>query len=277
MARYKVNLLGLPKDETILKCFVAPKGYMLGQLDFSSLEPTTLAHFSQDETLQAIYGKAASPYHDIYFAAGMEIPKLGDTIKKYYDLSNPNPDKMKELKTLLKSERSSLLKPSYLGFTYGLGKETLSENLQIPVNEAAIILGAYKKQFKGIRAFANKLKKEWYNNNGYFINGRGRPIAVDHGKLKDLVNRHTQSTGHDILQRFLYHFDTYRTENKVPIIPYIPDIHDETVWAVPLNRERYFAECADYAFKTLNEELNWSTVIKTDGYTFGESLAIRLD
>ena len=83
MSRYAVNLLALPKDNRIMKCFVAPKGCVLGQFDLAAVEPHVLTYFSKDPTLQKIYGKGAWPHHDIYFIAGMKVPGLITNVTKF--------------------------------------------------------------------------------------------------------------------------------------------------------------------------------------------------
>ncbi len=278
MSKYAVNLLALPKDPAIMKCFIAPEGCVLGQMDISSLEPHVLTYMSKDPTLQQIYGKDAWPHHDIYFVAGMLIPKIGERIREHYTLENPTLEGVTTLKQEMGEIRKRLLKPCYLGWSYGLGKHTLATSANITVKEAQKILTGLDNQFKGKRWLQDHLTKQWTKNGGYVINGRGLPICVDYGKIRDIVNRVIQSTGHDIFVRIMYHFNVYRREHNFRIRPYIPDYHDETIWAVEEGYEDQFRECVEQAFTRINEELNWDGVMfKHGGINFGTTLEVRCE
>jgi DNA polymerase I-like protein with 3'-5' exonuclease and polymerase domains len=279
MASTKFNLLASPKDKDFMRCFIPRPGYKLIQADINALEPHVLAHASQDANFMKVYGPDAKPGHDIYLLAGMRIPGIGDKIRPHYDVDNPDPAKISALKTELKSIRSNLIKPAYLGWMYGLGAGTMSVNLGLSYGQAKNILKGLEAQFIGKVKMQHRLEQEWAVNGGYIINGRGRPICVDKAFKKDLVNRYVQSTGVDLLNRILYHMNCYREDHKIDVIPYIPNFHDESVWQVadnPIDRTKA-RDMFKYGISKLNEELQWSVVFKWGSVNVGGDLSIRCE
>lgn len=278
VSKYRCNLLALPKEPAIMKCFVAPEGCVLGQFDLRSAEPTVLTHLSKDPTLQKIYGKGAWPHHDIYFIAGMKMPGMGDKILKHYDLDNPTKEGIDFLKDTMGEERKKVLKPCYLGWGYGLGKYTLATSADITVSEADQLLKGLDKQFPGKQRLHDQLISMWFKNGGYIINGRGMPVCVDRSKKKDIVNRLIQSTAHDILVRMLWHFNQFRKQHNLKMRPYIPDYHDETIWAIVKGYEDHFTKATNYCFDRINDELGWDGVeIRHGGINFGNTMEIRCE
>jgi DNA polymerase-1 len=273
----RLNLLALPKNAEFMRCFKAPPGQLLMQRDAAAIEPRVLAHFSQDRTLMKVYGPNAWPSHDIYLLAGQEFPGLGPKIRALYDINNPTIEGVKKAKHQFAEERRKLCKPSYLGFLYGIGAETLSVNLEIPLYQAQQILRALDKQFPGKQTLQKRLEIEWAKRGGYIVNGRGRPLPVDFGKKRDLVNRMVQSTAHDCLVRLLYHMNCYRKQHKIAMRPYCPDWHDESIWAVYPDELVRAQECFDYGFDRLNDELNWTVIIKHGGTNYGPDLRVRCE
>ncbi len=274
----KLNLLALPKNPEFMRCFVAPPGTVLMQCDVAALEPHVFAFLSKDPTLNLVYGKDAWPHHDIYFIAGMQIPEIGDQIREYYSLQNPTIEGIKHLKATMGDVRKKKLKPAFLGWMYGLGAKTMSVDLEISEYEAQTILNGIDKQFPGKAWLQQHLLEQWAERGGYVINGRGMPICVDFGKRKDINNRVIQSTGVQILRRILYHINQYRKEHQVRMRPYIPNWHDEAIFAVKLGHEESAKMAINYGFDKINEELNWDGIeIKHGGIEIGENMSIRCE
>ena len=276
---YTLNLLAAPKKVEFMQCFVPKKGYKIIQADISALEPHILAHASQDKNFMRVYGPNAKPGHDIYLLAGLQIPGIGDKIRPYYDVDNPDPEKIAQAKKDLKSLRSGILKSAYLGWMYGLGPGTLSTNMRIDYMEAVSILKGLEKQFIGKLRFHEKLEAEWARNGGFIVNGRGRPVCVDFGAKKDLVNRFVQSTGVDLLNRIILHMNDYRLSNDINVIPYLVNLHDESIWQVKDDPEQIAKATAmfKYGMDKLNEELKWSVVFKFGGINIGNDLSVRCE
>lgn len=276
---YTLNLLAAPKNKQFMECFIAKPGYKLIQADINALEPHILAHASQDKNFMRVYGPNAKPGHDIYLMAGLQIPGIGDKIKPYYDIDNPDPEKIAQAKKDLKTLRSGILKSAYLGWMYGLGPGTLSTNMRIDYMEAVSILKGLERQFIGKLRFHEKLEVEWARNGGFIVNGRGRPVCVDFGAKKDLVNRFVQSTGVDFLHRILLHMNDYRLQNQIDAAPYVASFHDETIWEVRDDPEQISLakKMFEYGIDQLNKELNWSVIFKFGGINLGDNLSVRCE
>ena len=276
---YTLNLLAAPKIPSFMECFIAKPGYKLIQADINALEPHILAHASQDVNYMRVYGPNAKPGHDIYLLAGLQIPGIRDKILPYYDIDNPDPERIAQAKKDLKVLRSDVLKKAFLGFQYGIGPGTLATNMRIDYMEAVSILKGLERQFIGKLRFHEKLEAEWARNGGFIVNGRGRPVCVDFGAKKDLVNRFVQSTGVDLLNRILLHMNDYRLQNSIDVGSWIPNFHDETVWQVKDDPEQIAkaTEMFKYGMQKLNEELKWSVVFKWGGVATGSDLSVRCE
>lgn len=277
MSKYSVNLLALPKAKKFMRVFKAPPGFSLVQADITALEPHVLTYFSKDPTLYKIYGEGASPYHDVYFAAGMRIPGLGDRIREHYDLEAPTAEGKKYLKATLGEERSKKLKPSYLGWIYGIGPHTLATNLDLTVSEARVIIEGMNRQFPGRDNLHRRLITQWKRTGGWITSARGTPICVDFKKTKDLVNRLVQKSGHEILQRMMWHISQYRKQHSCRFRAYIPDWHDEGIYAVPKGYEDEVIDALSYGQDRINDELGWDVTIKFGGFQVGGDLSIRCE
>ena len=278
----RLNIQQLPKDKNFLKCFTAAKGHKLVYSDINSLEPHVLAHFSKDPGLMALYGPNAKP-NDVYLYVGSKINAWKDNILEHYDPENPTPEGIAAAKKHAKAERTAV-KPAYLGWMYGLGAGTMSQNTEIPVDECKLILADIDKAFPGVVDFNERLKEEWEDNGGWikqewvidpntgrnipkFIdgrpgwiyNGRGRPLGVAPDKVKDLGNRFVQSTGHDVLMQMLVFINEMRVDT---MRPYNVDVHDATIWQVREDKVDEAIKVFNDAYTRLNEALQWDVKIK---------------
>lgn len=282
----KLNLLALPKQRDFMACFVAPPGHVLVQGDVKALEPHVLTHFSQDPVLMSVYGKQAWQGHDIYLIAGMKVPGYKELILPNYTLQDFTTEGVKAARSAVNAAAASgqivgegrgTLKDSYLGWIYGLGAPTLSNKLEISLAEARTILLGMDRQFAGKTMLHDRLTREWAKNGGYIIGGRGRPICCDFGSKKDLVNRLVQTTGHDVLTRINWHINQERKRLKVEMRPYIPDFHDEGIWAAREHEVERAKEVINYGFDRVNDELNWTVTIRHGGLNHGPDLTLRVD
>lgn len=270
------NLLALPKRKELWECFVAPEGYEVAQFDINALEPHVLTYMTQDKNLMKIYGNDSKP-HCVYLFCAAHFPSMKDKVLEHYSLDdNISEEHLDNVKKILKNERKEAKAP-YLGWCYGLGANTLAFNKQISFFEAKSILSAIDRAFPGKMKLHNYLVGKWKENNGYVINGRGRPICVPADKLKDIINRVVQSTGVDILNRILFHLWNYIEEHNLPVIPYIPNIHDESVNIVKLGNREAYVDAVSYAFDKINAELGWNVTIKHGGVSFGPDISIRCE
>jgi len=279
MARERrTNLLALPKRPDLWQCFVSPDpDYVIAHWDFASLEPTVLAYMSQDEGMLKIYGDGGQ-IHDVYLYAAAFFPDMRERVLALYDIDKgfKNDEALDHAKIILKKDRK-YTKPVYLGWTYGLGYKRLSFDKQIPLVQAKESLNAIDDAFPGKRRLHNFLVKEWFKNRGWVTNVRGRPITVHKDKLHDIVNRVTQSGGHDLLMRVLFHKLNLIKEMGIDARPYIPNIHDEALLLVHKDHVKKYKIMVDKAFALLNDELDWNIKLKHGGITFGNNCSIRCD
>jgi DNA polymerase-1 len=291
-----INLQNLPSDPDFLKCLVAEPGHKLVYLDFSAVEPHVMAHFSKDPGLMALYGPNAKP-NCVYLFYASQTSLFGPAIRKYYDPFNPTTESVKAAKLHCAKERQAF-KPIYLGWLYGLGAGAMHESTHIPLAECKQILEDIAAATPGLKDFGDRLKVEWASNGGWadiewikdpvtgrnkakFIdgrpgwiyNGRGRPLGVDPEKKKDLVNRHVQSTGSDLLKQYLMNLSRLRTGS---MRPYNVDMHDATIWqARDCDVDKTVAIFKE-SLTILNKTLQWSVEIKGE-VKVGVNLADFLD
>ena len=283
----KINIQNLPKDRSFQECIHAEQGHKLVYLDFDSVEPTITAHYTQDEGLLSVYGPNAKKPNCIYLRVGAGISLYKDDILKWYDPDNPTPEGVQNAKLHAAKTRQAV-KPAYLGWQYGLGPRTLSSQTGLPMAECKQILEDINNTFKKVPEFNNHLKKEWRSNGGwekviweddidgnpkakleagapgYIINGRGRPLAIAPGKSKDCGSRFIQSTGHDLLLRYVYFINNLRKERGVNMRPAHVDLHDATIWMVTEEDTARCVEVFEDAKVMLNDLLNWDIKLTGD-------------
>jgi hypothetical protein len=265
---YKLNIQQLPKREGFLECFVARPGHQLVYTDFSALEMKVAAIASQDQNLYRLYGPDANPNHDVYLFNGAQIPQYAAGIRELYDLDNPTKEGVRAAKERFGKIRGEIFKPWVLGCQYGLGGYTLFENLTLAKVKGITqefcfdLIRVFRNTYPGLGRLQRKLKTRWNTNKGWFVNLRGRPMCVDADKLKDIVNRNIQSSGHDFLMLYLQ-FLRRRIQGKA--VPWLADEHDATIWEVPDAHVPYVKTMFELAFDDLNEALGFD--IKFSGDT----------
>lgn len=250
------NIQQVPKSRRFLNTLVARPGHVWIDADFSSLEPVVTAEFSNDPTLMAIYGPKSDPGADIYLHTGAGIPALAGAIRA----SGYIPEKTITLeiaahtKKVCKRERA-ICKTLFLGANYGAGarkiyKTLVMQGVDVSFDEVQTIHKQFWELYSGVKRFEWKLKDEWRSNGGWIMNGIGRPLGIHADYTKDIVNRFSQSTGHDILVKYVHVLVPFL--NYIEWYPIIMDFHDEVIIEV---REED-AERAIDLFKQAEVELN---------------------
>jgi hypothetical protein len=261
------NLQQQPKVENYLKLYQARPGHVIVHLDYSAVEPAVLTEASQDPTMLKVYGPDAGA-NDMYllFGSNPALP-FSAKIRRWYDPAAPTAEGIKLAKKHCKAERGDICKPIHLAKQYGAGVNRMYSMLveaevDITKGEVALISRAWDEQFKGIKAFDEKLQAERSHNGGWIINGVGRPIAIGEDKLRDIVNTYCQSTGHDLLMWQLSLIQQERVRRGVIMYPWIADYHDELMFEVP---DAHIPAAKQILIDTLgaiNEALPWAVTIK---------------
>lgn len=271
------NVQQLPKIHSILSLFKARSGFQFIDLDFSGLEPTVTAEFSRDRNMRFLY-EDPSRQNDPYLFLGAQIKgKLGEQIRSTgYDPFHPTNYTIARAKKEVKGIRQ-ICKAVFLGCSYGAGPRKLHKILEeqgiyLSLDEVVVIYNTYWDTFSEVRNFESKLRRE-YLRNGYILNGLGRPLAICEDFSKDLLNRFIQSTGHDILLKYIRILTTNLTRANIEWYPILLDLHDATTVEV----EEGNVERAKQIFLDSLDELNGElggdlkfTGIPTIGFTLSE-------
>jgi DNA polymerase-1 len=159
----------------IRSAFVAEPGHKLLSADYSQIELRILAHVSGEPKLREAFARG----EDIHTATAAEV--LG-----------------KDPATLTKDERN-VAKMINFGIIYGISAFGLSENLEIPREEAQTYIDAYLARFPHVQDFIRRTIEQ-AERDGYATSllGRRRPVS----ELK-ASNRQTRSLGERLAVNFV--------------------------------------------------------------------------
>lgn len=225
------NMQQIPKTKAVLSLFRTRPGKVWIDLDFSALEPVVAAEFTQDPNLLFLYGNGARR-NDIYLFVGAQLPgSIGDRIRSTgYDPYNPTDESLAKAKRECKHERG-ICKTVVLACQYGAGVNKIIEILEqddivLDYEQVSQIHAGYWEVFAKVRDYGRALFYEWRRNRGYILNGMGRPMAIAEGMEKDALNRFIQSTGHDILVRYVRIYTQELEARGINYTPVVIDFHD---------------------------------------------------
>jgi DNA polymerase-1 len=159
----------------IRSAFVAEAGHKLLSADYSQIELRILAHVSGEPKLREAFARG----EDIHTATAAEV--LG-----------------KDPATLTTGERS-IAKMINFGIVYGISAFGLSENLEIPREEAQEYIDAYLARFPHVQDFIQRTIEQ-AERDGYATSllGRRRPVP----ELR-ASNRQTRSLGERLAVNFV--------------------------------------------------------------------------
>lgn len=280
------NLQQVKKTKAMMDLFVARNGHTWIDLDFHALEPVVTTEFSGDANMEAIYGNIAKP-NDIYLFVAYTVPQWrADLDRVGYDPYNPSNESVSAAKKdpITKHIRK-IAKVVVLACAYGAGVDKILENLvndgvQVTRDDVSEVHRGYWELFAGVKQYGYSLQDKWWetvdlpestkemyrswsksrhkreqiprNISGYVINGMGRPMCVTHDYKKDTLNRFIQSTGHDILVRYIRLVGEELDRRAIPWDPLIADMHDAMTVEVP---DRCIVDTIE-VFKDSLDELN---------------------
>jgi hypothetical protein len=241
-----------------------------------ALEPTVLAEFSRDKCYHEIY--ASGKPHEVYLYVVCKLLDPNGKINAVYNLDNPTEESVAKTKKMFKTERT-MGKIFQLMSTYKAGapkihRQLVLSGVDITREEVIEIRKKYwgPDLFAGIVDYEDNLLAEVDQRDGWFFNGMGRPFAVTDKKRKDVVNTHTQSTGHDLTDLMILETEKNVVANQLDCIPIIPDYHDETIWMAPIDDAESAANAMSDAIDAVNSMVNFSIPLKgepeiTDNFT----------
>lgn len=194
------NLQNLPPKAR--KMIIAPQGYLIFGIDYSQIEPRTLAHLSQDKGLQYPYLNNI----DLYASLAAKIFKLpyeaclesdGETYKKAGLPKHPR----------------KMMKVGLLAVMYGITVPSLAESLGISVPEA------------------QKFMDDFYNSYPEMTDWMAKQVAFadETGYVETMQGRKRRFIGHKDVARE-YHAVHKKVVNILGREP-------ENIWREPLPRD----------------------------------------
>ncbi|MFL5920504.1 MAG: DNA polymerase I, partial [Gaiellaceae bacterium] len=201
----------------IRSAFVAEPGHKLLSADYSQVELRILAHVSGEPKLR----EAFEAGEDIHAATAAEV--LG-----------------KERSTLTKDERN-VAKMVNFGIIYGISSFGLSENLEIPREEAQAYIDAYLARFPHVQDFIQRTIEQ-ASRDGHVTTllGRRRPvpeIRASNRQTRSLgerlaVNSVMQGTAADVIKKAMASIHRrLRDEGRGARL--VLQVHDELLLEVP--------------------------------------------
>lgn len=254
-----INLQQIPKSRGYLECWKPLPGKTWIDNDHSALEQVVLAELSKDNSLFKIYGPTAKP-NDIYLFNGAQLPGIGEAIRAAgYSSDFPDTEIIKHVKKICKKERS-ISKTITLGSSYGMGANKLQmtlhlQGIEISNQEAREMLESYWAIYVGVKQYEEYLLSEYKKNNGWVLNGIGRPIGVAKDSIKDIVNRVVQSTGHDIHMMYIQICDRLLQEAGIKVNGLVWDFHDQSIVECDEQDAERVKQIIGYdAYTVLNDE-----------------------
>jgi DNA polymerase-1 len=201
----------------IRSAFIAEQGYRLLSADYSQVELRILAHVSGEPKLREAFARG----EDIHAATAAEV--LG-----------------KEPATLTKDERN-IAKMVNFGIIYGISAFGLSENLEIPREEAQTYIDAYLARFPLVQDFIQRTI-ERAESEGYVTTlfGRRRPVPEIKARNRQTrslgerlaVNSIMQGTAADVIKSAMVAIHRrLREEGRAARL--VLQVHDELLLEVP--------------------------------------------
>src|SRR3954465_14578892 len=201
----------------IRSAFVAESGCKLISADYSQVELRILAHVSGEPKLKESFARG----EDIHTTTAAEV--LG-----------------KDPATLTKDERN-IAKMVNFGIIYGISSFGLSENLEIPRDEAQAYIDAYLARFPHVQDFIQRTIEQAARD-GYVTTlfGRRRPvpeIRASNRQTRSLgerlaVNSVMQGTAADVIKKAMVAIHR-RLRDEGRSTRLVPQVHDELLVEAP--------------------------------------------
>lgn len=214
------NLQNIPATKEARDIFIPNDGNIFISADYSQQEIRILAELSKDKTMQSIFDSG----EDIY-------SKLASILfnKSYEECLEKN---NKDIRTKAKRVLLSII--------YGVGSQTLSEELNCSIDEVEKIRDNILDIFENIQPFENKTIDEAKSNKCVStIFGRKRRFKEfnSYREYRQAINSRIQGTGADILKFVLIKLYNNKEIKNLGVKILLP-LHDEILFECPIeNRE----------------------------------------
>lgn len=214
------------------RMFVAARGNVLVDADYSQIELRVLAHVSGDAEMQAAFRRG----EDIHAATACRIFHVA-------------PDEVSP-------QMRRVAKAVNFGVVYGIGAFSLAQDLEIPRNEAKQYIENYFEKFAGVREYMkNVVEKAKIDGFVSTLSGRRRATpdlaSANHNVRafgeRVALNTPIQGTAADIMKIAMLRVRA-RLKKDVPAAKIVLQVHDELLVETP-------AESAEIVKKALSEEM----------------------
>ena len=221
------NLQNIPirgeDGKEIRKAFIPEPGCLFFSADYSQIELRVMAHLSKDENMIEVFREGK----DLHAATAANIYK-------------------KDISEVTRDERTKSKRANF-GIIYGITVFGLAERLDIPRDEAKMLIDGYFATFPQVHDYMEK-SKEIARQNGYVTTLFGRrrylPDINSHNATvrgfaeRNAINAPIQGTAADIIKVAMIHiFNRFKTEGIKSKM--ILQVHDELNFSVyPEEKER---------------------------------------
>ena len=195
------------------RLFVARKGRVLVDADYSQIELRLLAHVSGDETMLAAFHGGAD-VHTSTAASVFHVPE---------DMVTP--------------EMRKRAKAVNFGIMYGIGPFSLSQDLGIPMREAKEYIEAYKAHFPKIGEYLEKTiadatetgyTETIYHRRRYIPELRSVNKMTQAFGRRIAMNAPIQGSSADIMKIAMIRVFR-RLQNEIPTAELVMQVHDELI------------------------------------------------
>jgi DNA polymerase-1 len=228
------NMQQIPSNNSYRNCFIAPEGYVFVSSDYSSQELNVLAYWSNDP----VFLQALQNNEDLHSVCAELIFDDWTDKKEANCMYNVNKSKCdcKQHKIYRNKAKSV-----NFGLSYGMGPHKLSDQLDIPLNEASDLITKFFDAFPNIKRFLDQRGK-FGKQNGYittlppFKRKRFFPEwSSDYTPPKDLgvierasKNTSIQGSSADMLKLALHYIYKYIDDNNLHNdIKIVMTVHDQ--------------------------------------------------
>ena len=167
-----VNLLNLPADAETRSCFIAENGNAWISIDYTGQETYLMASIANDKAMIEELTNGSKDIHSLTaYMSYQEIPR--DT-------------PIKDIKKLYHNLRQDA-KGVEFAISYGGDANTISRNKGIPIEEAIKIYNSFMAGFKGLKAYQDFRRKDWFDKGYILLNPLSghKAYIYDYEKLKE--------------------------------------------------------------------------------------------
>lgn len=227
------NMQQIPADNTYRNCFISGSDWVFVSGDYSSQELCIIAHGSQDP----VFLESLTKGHDLHSVCG-ELVFGQDWVNAAEEdcaymagKEKCNCKKHKELRNVVKGIN--------FGLAYGMGPKKLSEQMEIPMQEASDLIDKYFKAFPAIKKFLDSMSKSGVRR-GYIETfapwSRKRwfpewepsnmPMAIKARIERQAKNTPIQGTAADMTKHALVLCHKYLEESNFPA-KLVLTVHDQ--------------------------------------------------